>query len=165
MKITSSEQILENCKWINQNLLVFDLYSEILDKSFPVQLFFNPQKKEKEIRKETIKSIIEFQNLTTNDLIKIQNTMWESVQKTNETHKYSIDNGQTWKESKLEDNLLHLGIKSKVDAISKSPITGVGFINDDELDHTYFTIFMSPEWDHEHGLTAYFYHGKLDYVE
>lgn len=165
MKITSAKQILENCKWINPNLLVFELYSEMLNKSFQVELDFNSQKEEKEIREETLKSIIEFQNLKAHDLIAIQDAMWKYVQKTNETHKYSIDNGQTWKESRLADNLLHLGIKNKEDAISKSPITGVGFINDDEIDHSYFTIFMSPAWDHEHGLTAYFYHGKLDYVE
>ena len=148
MKITSAKQILENCKWPNTNTLIFDLYSEILNKSLSVALYFDPKKEAKEIREETIKSIIEFQNLTPDDLTNIYNGMWEFVLK--------------WKS---EEDRIHMGINTKSEAIAKSKISEVGFINEDELDHSFFNIYLNVEWDIEHGITISYYNGKLDDVQ
>ena len=148
MKITSAKQILENCKWSNSNTLNFDLYSEMITKFLPVTLFFDPQKKEKEIREKTIKSIIEFQKLPTIELINIHNAMWDFVLK--------------WKS---ENDRVHMGINNKSDAISKSRISGVGFINEEALDHSYFEIFLNVDWDIEHGITISYFNGKLDDVQ
>ena len=147
MKIRSAKEVIENSKWINSNLIVFDLYSEIMNKSFPVELHFDSQKNEKEVQKETVNSIIEFQNLTKEDIEEIQNAMWEFVIK-----------------YKSEDERVYLGIKNKDNAISKSEIAGVGFINEDELGHTFFNIFLNVEWDIERGVTVSYYKGKLDDV-
>ena len=68
MKITTANQILKKCKWINPNLLVFDLHSEIMNETFPIELYFDPKKDEKIIREETVKSIIEVQNLKKSDI-------------------------------------------------------------------------------------------------
>ncbi len=148
MKITSTRQILENCKWINPNLLVFDLYSEVLNKSFPVELCFNLQKVEKEIREETMKSIIEFQRLTEKDIEEMQSMIWEFVIK-----------------YKSEADREYMGIKTKSEAITKSEISGVGFINEDELDHSFFYVFVNTEWDIEHGITISYYNGKFDDIQ
>lgn len=148
MKIKSSKQILENCKWINPNLLVFDLYSKLLNKSFPVELRFDSQKKEKLIREETIKSITEFQNLTEKDIEEIQNSIWGFVTK-----------------YKSERDREYMGIKTKSEALVKSKISGVGFINEEELDHSFFYVFVNTEWDIEHGITISYFNGKLDDVE
>ncbi|MFK7775047.1 MAG: hypothetical protein AB8F94_23100 [Saprospiraceae bacterium] len=148
MKITSSKQILENCTWGDSNHLAFNLYSEILKKSFLVTLFFDPKKEKKEIREETIKSIIEFQNITEKDIEDMQNAMWEFVKK-----------------YKSEDDRIDMGIENKKEAIAKSQIAGVGFINEDEIDHTFFQVFMNVKWDIEHGVTIFYYHGKLDDVQ
>ncbi len=165
MIIKSKEDILSIATWRGPNELIFDLYSPMLDRTFKVSIDFDPNIESKEIRPYTFQSIQEFQSLKADEIPKIHDKIWEAVLKANETYKYSNDGGKTWKESTLEDNLLYMGIKSKEDAIAKSPITGIGFINELDIDHTYFTIFMNPEWDEEHGLTAYYYHGKLDYVE
>lgn len=148
MKITKAEQILENCKWINPNLLVFDLYSEILNKSFSVELDFNPQKEEKIICEETIRSIIEFQNLGEKDIVEIQNAIWGFITK-----------------YKSEADRTYMGIKHKSEAIAKCKITEVGFANEDELDHSFFNIFVNAEWDKEHGITISYFNGGLDDVE
>ncbi len=148
MRITSSKQILKNCRWINPNLLVFDLHSEILDKTFPVELYFNLQKTEKEIRKETIKSIIEFQSLSEKDIEEIESVIWGFIMK--------------WRS--VEDRE-YLGITTKSKAIAKSEISGVGLRNEDELDHSFFYVFVNTEWDTEHGLTISYYNGKFDDIE
>jgi hypothetical protein len=148
MKITKAEQIRENCKWITPNLLVFDLHSEILNKSFPVELYFNPQKEEKIIREETIRSIIEFQGLGEKDIIEIHDAIWFFITK-----------------YKSEADRVKMGIKHKSDAISKCEITGVGFANEDDLDHSFFNIFVNAEWDREHGIAISYFNGELDDVE
>lgn len=147
MKITSAKQILENCNWPNPNQLVFNLYSEMMKNSFPVVLYFEPKKEKKEIRDETIKSIIEFQNLQTNELVNIHNAIWNFVLK--------------WKS---EEERIHMGINSENDAIAKCTISGVGFINEDEINHSFFYIFVNAEWDIEHGITISYFNGKLDDV-
>lgn len=148
MKITSAKQILENCKWLNLNTLKFDLYSEMLNKYFPIVLYFDPDKKEKEIREETIKSIIEFQSLPPDELANIYNAMWEFVTK--------------WK---TEDDRINMGINSKNEAKAKSIISEIGFFNEDELDHSFFNIYLDVDWDKEHGITISYYNGELDDVQ
>ena len=164
MKITTAKQIFENCKWTEEYSLVFDLYSELFNRSFQVLLDFDSEKEEKKIREETIKSIIEFQNLNEGEILKIQNGMWEYVNSLVKGQLKTEDNGKTWIPLTLEEHLSHLKLKNKEDAIKKSPITGVGFFNDSEIDHSYFMIWMNPEWDREHGLTAFYYDGELDHV-
>lgn len=148
LKITRVNQILEKCKWINPNLLAFDLHSEIMNETFAVELYFDPKKDEKIIREETIKSIIEVQNLKRSDIDNIQNAIWGFVIK-----------------YKSEKDREFLGIPTKEEAIKKSKISGVGFINEDEIDYTFFYVFISTEWDLEHGITISYYNGILDDVE
>lgn len=148
MKITSAKQILENCNWLNPNTVKFELYSEMLNKYFPIVLYFDPEKKEKEIREETIKSIIEFQRLPFGELSNIYNAMWEFVTK--------------WKS---EDDRINMGINSKSEAIEKSIISEIGFFNEDELDHSFFNIYLNVDWDKEHGITISYYNGELDDVQ
>lgn len=164
MQITKSEQILSNCKWIDKNSLIFDLSSRLFNRTFQVVLDFVPTIEEKLIRKETIKSIIEFQNLEDSETSKIYDGMWEYVRSLQKGQLKTKDKGKTWVPLTMEEHLANLNIKSKENAISKCPITGVGFFNDSEMNHSYFMIWLNPEWDPEHGLTAFYYNGKLDHV-
>ncbi len=164
MKITSTEQIFKNCKWVDDNSLVFNLDSEFMKKSFQVLLDFDPNGKEKIIRKETMKSIMEFQNLEEIEIKNIYDAMWEYVKSLQKGQLKTEDNGQTWIALTMEEHLSHLKIENKEKAISKCPISGVGFFNDSDIEHSYFMIWLSPEWDMEHGLTAFYYNGKLDHV-
>lgn len=164
MKITNSEQILSNCKWIDKNSLVFELESGLFKRNFKVLLEFDTKNEEKLIRKETIKSIIEFQNLDATELPKIHDAMWNYVRSLRTGQLKTEDNGKTWIPLTMEEHLSHLKIETKEKAIRKCPITEVGFINDSEMDHSFFMIWMQPEWDLEHGLTAFYYNGELDHV-
>lgn len=164
MEINTSEQILSNCRWIDKNSLVFDLYSKLFNRTFRVVLDFIPTIEEKLIRKETLESIIEFQNLGDSEISKIYDGMWKYVRSLQKGQLKTEDNGKTWVPLTMEEHLAHLKIETKEKAISKCPITGVGFYNDSDINHSYFMIWMTPEWDPEHGLTAFYYNGKLDHV-
>ena len=148
MKITSTEQVFNSCKWVNLNCLVFDLYSSVFKKSVPVEIDFDPNQPTKEIRDKTLASIIEFQTLSTAELDEIYNAMWQFVLR--------------WRS---EEDRHRMGISQKSEAINKTTFSGVGFINDEKLDHTFFYIFLSVDWDTEHGVTISYYNGKLDDVE
>lgn len=148
MKIISKEQIFKNCKWLNPNVIVFELVSDMLNKKFVVGLNFNPKEEKKEIHKKTIESIIEFQNLKTLEIHKIYDAMWKFVRK--------------WK---TQADLKHMGISTIEEAIAKTQISGIDFINEEILDHTFFNIYLSVEWDIEHGITISYYNGVLDDVQ
>lgn len=164
MKITSAEQIFNNCKWVDEHSLVFDLHSALFKRTFKVLLDFDPDKTQKTIRKETLLSISDFQSLKEDEISKIYDGMWEYVISLHKGQLKTNDKGKSWIPLTLEDHLKNLKLKDKEDPIEKCPITGVGFYNDDDMDHSYFMIWMSPEWDGEHGLTAFYYNGILDHV-
>lgn len=115
--------------------------------TFPVEIHFDPQDEEKIIRNETIKSIMEFQNLKEDDIDNIYNAVWGYILK-----------------YVPEKDRIHKGINSIIEAKLKTIVSGVGFINEDELQYSYFDVHLTAEWDMEHGRTVSYFNGKLDDV-
>lgn len=158
----TGEEIFNIGEWRTPELFVFSLHSVLWEKNFKVTLDFDPKSEQKEIKPNTLKSIQEFQNLAQKDLEDIQNAIWEYVQKSTSPFKISPDSGKTWKIVTAEEQLLDRGIRTKEDAIAKSRIVGVGFWNDEDVDFTYFAIYVRTDWDQEHGISILYYNGVLD---
>lgn len=136
------------------------LYSELFDNEIEltIDVCRNPNQK---ITENTIQTLQDFLNWDDQKLIEIQNGIWQNCLNCNADDRYSFDGGETWIETKLEENLKEYNIENKEDALKQANVVGVYISNNPSVLGKIISISCETSWNPEHGITFTYVDNEL----
>lgn len=153
-------EIISNLKLNRFNQYSCTFFSELFKTEVELTIDVD-RKPNQKLTDNTIQTIHDFLEWDNQKLIEIESGIWQNCLNCNADDRYSFDKGQTWIETKLEDNLLKYNITNKEDALKQAKIVGVYISNNPGVPGKIISISCETSWDPEHGINFTYVDSKL----